>query len=68
MNMNFAKFSVPVLGSEAQTIYSNLYGEAGIRFIGILDSSPNEIAVISRLIAYLAEMKGAERHGFAENR
>lgn len=67
MNMNFAKFSVPVLGAEAQAIYSTLYGNAGTRFIEVLDSSPDEIAVISRLIAYLTQMKGAEQHGFAEN-
>ena len=53
MNMKFAKFSVPVLGEETQKLYAELYGEAGERFVDILNSSPNEIAVISRLIAYL---------------
>lgn len=59
MNMNFAKFSAPVLGDEAQDLYTKLYGNAGERFIDILNTSPNEIAVISRLIAYLKEKKGA---------
>jgi len=58
MNMNFAKFPAPVLGDDAQSLYSMLYGEAGERFVDILNSSPDEIAVISRLIAYLAEKKG----------
>ena len=51
MNMNFAKFPAPVLGDDAQSLYSMLYGEAGERFVDILSSSPDEIAVISRLIA-----------------
>ena len=59
MNMNFAKFPAPVLGDDTQVLYSKLYGEAGGRFVDILNSSPDEIAVISRLIAYLAERKVA---------
>lgn len=59
MNMNFAKFSAPVLGDETQELYTKLYGNVGERFIDILNTSPNEIAVISRLIAYLKEKKGA---------
>ncbi len=50
-------FSSPVLGEEAQKIYSNIYGEAGEKFVDILNTSPNEIAVISRLITYLREKK-----------
>lgn len=53
MNMNFAKFSAPVLGDDTQKLYTELYGEAGGRFVDILNTSPNGIAVISRLIAYL---------------
>lgn len=58
MNMNF-KFSAPVLGDEIQELYTKLYGDDGKRFIELLNISPNEIAVISRLIAYLKEKKGA---------
>lgn len=58
MNMNFAKFPTPVLGDETQELYAKLYGDAGERFVDILNSSPNEIAVISMLIAYLKEKKG----------
>lgn len=57
MNMNFAKFPAPVLGDDVQSLYSKLYGEAGERLVDILNTSPDEIAVISRLIAYLAERK-----------
>jgi hypothetical protein len=59
MNMNFAKFPAPVLGDDVQSLYSKLYGEGGERFVDILNSSPDEIAVVSRLIAYLAERKEA---------
>ena len=58
MNMNFAKFPTPVLGENTQSLYDRLYGDAGDRFMDILNTSPNEIAVISRLIAYIKEKKG----------
>ena len=58
MNMNFAKFPTPVLGDETQELYTRLYGDAGERFMEILNTSPNEIAVISRLLVYLKEKKG----------
>lgn len=60
MNMNFARFPAPVLGDDTQELYSKLYGEAGAKFVGILNTSPNEIAVISRLIAYLKDRKEAK--------
>lgn len=53
-----AKFPAPVLGEDTQVLYSKLYGEEGNQFVDILCSSPDEIAVISKLIAYLTEKKG----------
>lgn len=67
MNMNFAKFPAPVLGDDTQALYSRLYGEAGDRFVEILNTSPDEIAVISRIIAYLTEKKGVQKDEHAEN-
>ncbi len=58
MNMNFAKFSAPVLEDDTQELYTKLYGDAGEKFVDILNTSPNEIAVISRLIAYLRDKMG----------
>lgn len=58
MNLNFAKFPTPVLGDETQELYVELYGDAGKKFVEILNSSPNEVAVISRLIAYLKSKRG----------
>lgn len=65
MNMNFIKsptlvpkFPAPGLEDEGQALYTRLYGDAGQRFVAILNTSPNEIAVISRLIAYLEDKKG----------
>lgn len=60
MNMNFTKFPAPVLGDGTQELYTKLYGDAGGEFIDILNTSPNEIAVISRMIAYLRDKKGVE--------
>ena len=68
MNMNILKFTVPVLGDNTQQLYSKLYGDNGVSFINILSSSPYEIAVISRLIAYLAQKKrGNDYDGCTEN-
>lgn len=57
MIMNFAKFSAPVMDDNTQALYSKLYGDAGERFVDILNTSPDEIAVISKMIAYLTERK-----------
>lgn len=67
MNMNFAKFPAPVLGEDTQQLYTKLYGEVGNHFVDILNTSPNEIAVISRLIAFLCEKKGVENNGRKED-
>ena len=43
-----------------KNLYTKLYGDAGEHFINILSSSPDEIAVISRLIAYLTDKHKGE--------
>ena len=60
MNMNFAKFPAPGLDEDARSLYSELYGEEGERFVDILNTSPDEIAVISRMIAYLKAKMGGK--------
>lgn len=60
MKMNFAKFPAPVLGEDTHELYTRLYGDAGERFVDILNTSPDEIAVISRLIAYLKAKREGE--------
>ncbi len=60
MSMNSFRFSAPVLGEDSQELFVRLYGDSGEKFVEILNSSPNEIAVISRLIAYLKDRMGGE--------
>ena len=60
MNMNFAKFTAPVLGEDTQELYSELYGDAGNKFVDVLSSSPDEIAVVSKMIAFLNKQKEAK--------
>lgn len=49
------------MGNTAKELYSALYGEdIGKRFVDVLATSPDEIAVISRLIAYLMTSKKGE--------
>lgn len=48
----------PILGKEVYEAYKDIYGEDGIRYIEILDSSPYEISVISRVISNIQEKRG----------
>lgn len=59
MHMNFAKFTAPVLTEGTQRLYKELYGEDGATFIDVLNTSPDEIAVISKMIAFLNKQIGA---------
>ena len=63
MNMNFAKFTAPVLGEDTQELYSELYGDAGNKFVDVLSTSPDEIAVISKMIAFLNTKKQNDSKG-----
>ena len=60
MNMNFAKFTAPVLGEDTQELYSELYGDVGNKFVDVLSTPPDEIAVISKMIAFLNKQKEAK--------
>lgn len=49
------------MGTGTKVLYQKLYGEiAGEQFIDTLSNSPDEIAIISRLVAFLAEQKGVK--------
>lgn len=56
---NRTRWTSPILGEDAQALYERSYGEAGQTFLKILEASPYEIAVISRMIAYLKQKKEA---------
>ena len=60
MNTKFNRWTSPVLGEEADPLYIDIYGDEGKDFIRILENSPYEIAVISRLIAYLGKVRGGK--------
>lgn len=53
MNVNFTGWENPVWTKEFPEVYENIYQEDGREFIKILESSPYEMIVLSRLIAYL---------------
>lgn len=61
MNTNFTRWTNPILGQEAQKEYLDVYGQDGVEFLHILESSPYEIAVVSRLLAHLQKVKGGEQ-------
>lgn len=61
MNTNFTRWTNPILSQEAETIYTDIYGNEGADFLHVLETSPYEIAVVSRLIAYLQKVKGREQ-------
>ena len=57
MNTNFARWPSPILGQDAETVYTTAYGDKGIDFLRVLETSPYEIAVVSRLIVYMQRDK-----------
>ena len=61
MKANITRWTNPVLGDGADTVYTEMYGEQGKDFVRVLENSPYEIAVISRLIAYLEQVKGGKQ-------
>lgn len=67
MKANCVRFSPPVLDGTAKTHYEALYQDAGVQFMNVLNTSPNEIAVLSRMLVYLNEKSGGIKNGFAED-
>lgn len=55
MNMNPTRFGTPGMGQETETVYRDVYGTNGVNFTRVLQESPYEIAVLSRLITYLEQ-------------
>ena len=55
MNIHFMKFPAPVLDEESCALYAELYGEKSREMLATLEAAPDEIAVISRLIACLTQ-------------
>ena len=61
MNANITRWTNPILGEGADAVYTEMYGDDGKNFIHVLESSPYEIAVVSRLIAYLEKGRGGKQ-------
>lgn len=56
-NMNPTRFGTPGMGQETEAVYGGLYGDNGRDLIRVLRDSPYEIAVLSRLLAYLEQRR-----------
>lgn len=52
------RWAAPILGEEVYNAYEEAYGKDGIHYVEVLESSPYEISVISRMIAYMQEKRG----------
>lgn len=61
MKANITRWTNPILGEGADSVYTEVYGDEGKDFIHVLESSPYEIAVVSRLIAYLEKVRGGKQ-------
>lgn len=61
MNTNIMRWNNPILDEDADDVYTAIYGDEGKNFLHILESSPYEIAVVSRLIAYLEQVRGGKK-------
>lgn len=70
-SVNATRFPASVLDDKAYKLYAALYGENSDVFFDILNTSPEEISVISRMIAFLTERlterKDVADNGFAKN-
>lgn len=61
MKINRTRWRSPILGQEVETVYTKIYGSEGANFLHVLETSPYEIAVVSRLVAYLQKLKEGEK-------
>lgn len=57
MKINPTRFGTPGMGQESEMVYGSVYGNEGAGFVQVLRESPYEIAVLSRLIAYLDQKR-----------
>ena len=58
MKVSETRWTSPILGQQAQTVYGELYGPSGRRFLELLETAPYEITVLSRLLACLHRKRG----------
>lgn len=54
------RWDSPVLGPDVSEEYSDIYGADGKHYVDILESAPYEVAVVSRLLAFLQHNKRGE--------
>lgn len=66
MNIN-TRFSSPVLGPQAKEVYSETYGEEASGFVDVLEPSPLEVGVVSRLMAFLHQKLMEATEGGVQN-
>lgn len=52
------RWASPILGEEIYDVYADAYGDDGIHYVEVLESSPYEISVISRMITYMQKKRG----------
>lgn len=52
------RWAAPILGKDIYDAYADVYGDDGIHYVEVLETSPYEISVISRMIAYMQEKRG----------
>ena len=55
MRARFIRWSL--INERGQDAYAEVYGENGQQFLGIMETAPYEIAVISQLITYLQKKR-----------
>ncbi|MGX8705117.1 MAG: hypothetical protein ACSW8J_00915 [bacterium] len=60
ISMNPTRFGTPGMGEEIEKVYGDIYGDGGPGFIQVMRESPYEVAVLSRLIAYMEQKRKGE--------
>lgn len=65
MSVSFTNFrwNNPITGSDVSSLYAKLYGNEGAVFVSALEDCPYEVAVLSRLAAYVKEHHRRSSYG-----
>lgn len=61
MKADCFRWENPILNDDADAVFEENYGEDAKNILNVLESSPNEIAVISMLLTYLYSLNSTRK-------
>lgn len=61
MKANFFRWENPILNDDVKTVFEENYGKNAQSILDVLETSPDEIAVISMLLTYLDSLGSSRK-------